>query len=325
MTGSSQPRYRAAFDVLAHALARCQDDGVTGTLNLLGSPGAVIHLRQGAVVAVQSPGAPGTDVLLLRSGRISEDDWMAALRAGAESRSQQAELVARGGIGVAELQVVAMMAAQDGAFATAAGTVDGYFVDDRPGDVLLSATSGIDLGWFLEETSRRLDALASLPFPVSPYRERVRPARDVDLSETALTDGQREVLVHATGRRSARDIAFATGRSVYAVTIEISRMLAGGVVEVVASTSAAALSLARAVAPRARPKRGSATRAVGTATNLLPRRLPGASGVDEFLAPSKAPGWHALPRLFDLVRASPPRTSGATRDEGPLEAERKRV
>ncbi len=198
-----------------HALLRCHAEGVTGVLHVLGNPGGLFHLRKGLVIAVDSPGAPGTEALLLRSGRISEEDWTAALRDG--------DFTDRGSAGSVELQVVAMAAAQDGAFAVTAGDLDGLDIGEPVADVPLPVADGIDPHELLRETARRLDALASLPFPLSPYRERVVPVPGSDASALSLL--RQEITAHANGRRSARDIAFAIGRSVYPVTVEISRML----------------------------------------------------------------------------------------------------
>ena len=195
-----------------HALLRCHAEGVTGILRVLGNPGGSFHLRKGVVIAVDSPGAPGAEALLLRSGRISEEDWAAALHNGN-----------LGGVGSVELQVVAMTAAQDGAFAVTAGDLDGLDIDVPVPETPLPVADGIDPHELLRETARRLDALAALPFALSPYRERVVPVPGIE--PTALSALRLEILAHANGRRTARDIAFAIGRSVYPVTVEISRML----------------------------------------------------------------------------------------------------
>jgi hypothetical protein len=76
----------------------------------------------------------------------------------------------------------------------------------------------------LQDAVRRLTALAALPHPVHPDRE--RPVR----SGTAGGSGalRREVLAHADGRSTARDLAFRIGRGVYTVTVEVARMLEEG-------------------------------------------------------------------------------------------------
>ena len=51
-----------------------------------------------------------------------------------------------------------------------------------------------------------------------------------------LGGGRDQMLALANGRRTPRDIAFAAGRGVYAVTLQVARMLASGVL-VVESTA----------------------------------------------------------------------------------------
>lgn len=214
---------RDAFDVLTHALAQCQVDRVTGALRVVGNAGGTFHLRDGAVIAVDSPGSPGAEALLLSSGRISAADWTAALVESVERRCLSGALVGHGVIGSAEVQVAAVAAIQDGAFAVAAGDVERCVVDESIDVPLLSAADGVVPDSLLPETARRLDAVASLAFPLSPYRDRVVPVDGVDSS--SLIAERREIIEHATGRRNARDIAFAVGRGLYPVTVEISRML----------------------------------------------------------------------------------------------------
>jgi hypothetical protein len=78
----------------------------------------------------------------------------------------------------------------------------------------------------LHQAAHKLAALDVLPHPVRPERERPLPAAEVDPEE--LSEVQRELLVHADGRRTARDIAFRTGRAVYTITVEMARLLGEG-------------------------------------------------------------------------------------------------
>ncbi|EME63896.1 hypothetical protein [Amycolatopsis decaplanina] len=295
---------RSSFDLLARALTVCCDDGVSGALYLSGRPGGVIHLRDGAVIAVETPGAPGVDALLLRSGRISEADWSAALRAGRGGPTPRDELLARAGIGNTELQLVATMAAQDGAFVIVAGDIEEYAIAYHRFDVLLPVTPAIELDWLLDETRRRLDALASLPVAVSPHRDRIAPVAGTASPTVASTAARRDILAGTNGRRSARDIAFVLGRNVFPVTIEISRMIGDGLVEIAveAPEDPGGVSL-KPLRPRM-PAAGAQPVPDGD-TNGLPLRSPGASGVSELLKPSRAAGWQVLPRLLNRVRAGP--------------------
>jgi hypothetical protein len=213
---------------------------VTGALRVAGNAGGLFHLRDGAVIAVDSAGSPGAEVLLLSSGEVSAQDWNAALVESVETRSLQAVLVARGHLGAAEVQAVAVAAVQDAAFAVAAGDVGRCVVVDDFDVPLLPLADGVAPEVLMADTIDRLDAVAWLPFPFSPYRDRVVAACDTAPSgSTAL---RREIIAHATGRRSARDIAFATGRSLHPVTVEISRMLGEELLEIAPTTTAFSFS-----------------------------------------------------------------------------------
>ncbi|MET9226745.1 hypothetical protein [Lentzea sp. NPDC003310] len=167
-------------------------------------------------------------MLLLSSGRIEEGDWTAALVESVETRSLPAALVARGIVGATELQGLVLAAVHDGAFAAAVGEIERYVVDERIDPPLLPADEGLRPDVLLAETARRLDALASSS--LSPYRDRVVPARG--RQPAGLGAERREILAHATGRRTARDLAFALGRSLHPVTVEIAHMLADGLLEI---------------------------------------------------------------------------------------------
>lgn len=202
-------------------------------MHVLGNPGGRIHLRNGFVISVESPGAPGPDSLLMRSGRVSESEWTTALSTGAELRSHQAELVACGNVGSTELHVVAMMAAHDAAFAVVAGDVTECALSAETLDVAVPMSTGVEPVRLLQETSRRISSLLALPHPLAPHRDRVAPRSGVTPSDLDISPVRREILAHATGRRNARDIAFACGRSVYVVTIEVCRMVGEGLLTVV--------------------------------------------------------------------------------------------
>lgn len=218
---------RAAFDVLAPALAQCNVDRVTGALCVTGNAGGVFHLRDGTVVAVDSPGSP-----------------------------------------------VAVM--QDGAFAITAGEIERCFVDESIDRPLLPAHEGVAPDFLLSETARRLDVLASLPFSLSIYRDRVVAACGTE--SATLTAERREIIAHATGRRTARDLAFALGRSLYPVTIEISRMLGDGLLEI--ASPATSFSFSHWGLTSLRP-RAAATRTAGRGSDQassLPTRCLGEPG-----------------------------------------------
>ncbi|MFJ5546857.1 MarR family transcriptional regulator [Streptomyces sp. NPDC093225] len=259
---------------LARALTEAPLDRISGTLQVAGDPGGSFHLSGGAIVEVVSPGAPGAETLLLRSGRLSEADWASATRSGTAGHAIGAELIARELVGAAELQLICVAAALDGALAVGMGRIDGFSLDRDAYGCRLAAPRAIEADWLVLEAERRIRALVSRRHPFSPFRTRLcRTESGTAALDTAAAGERREVLLRLNGRRSARDIAFLLGRSLYAVAVEVSRLLMEGLVE--------------AVVP-ARPGQhlvGPATTAGG-----LPRRLPGASGVNDVLPLRPAAG-----------------------------------
>ncbi|MFG3497320.1 MarR family transcriptional regulator [Streptomyces sp. NPDC047928] len=340
MSDIRESMQRAGLGVLHLALAQCRVAGSTMALRVRGRPGGTFHLRRGGVVAVESPGAPGVETLLLRSGRIREADWArlpppapapapapsrvsdaasgaaagpapgtdppgapdaapGAARAAAPavvSGRSCAELVARGLVGAAELQVISAMALQDAVFAVVAGDMEDCVAEQEQGP-LVPVAPGEDPLRLLDVAARRLGALAALPHAVLPDRERVVAGRGVEgAAVEALAPHRREILFLANGRRTARDIAFVIGRGVYHVTVEMSRMLGEGLLERTAygtDTGVPKVWADREPVPRGRlpaPGVAAAGGAVhgpdrtGEHGTGLPRRVPGASGFLAFTA-----------------------------------------
>ncbi|MEU6535317.1 MarR family transcriptional regulator [Streptomyces sp. NPDC047000] len=297
---------RVGFEVLAQALTACGRDGYTGDLRVSGSPGGTFRLRGGLVVAAETPGAPGPETLLLRSGRVTGEQWAELVRESGGARWPAAALIAHGYAGAAQLRVVCVMALQDAAFAVTAGQVDACrrVGTGDPGDAAFAPVAvGEGPLRLLQDAARRLAALASLPYPVHPDRERPVPGVP-PRHPTAL---QAELLHHADGRRTARDLAFRCGRGVYTVTVEVGRMLAEGLLECTAAPVPIPVRVApegsplqrRAPAPPPPPPPPPSPSPGPVPVPLsLPRRTPGASGIADALAPEKnGPGWRGFFRL----------------------------
>ncbi|MFG2788705.1 MarR family transcriptional regulator [Streptomyces sp. NPDC048419] len=215
----------SGHDLLARALAACGREGWTGALRVSGAPGGVLHLRHGLIVAAESPGSPGPEALLLRSGRVDGEQWAALVRECGGARWPAAGLVARGYAGAAQLAVVCAMALQDAVFAILAGRVEGCERVDAGVEPPAPVAVGEPCARLLQDAARKLTALAGLPHPVHPDRERPLPVPD---STAPLSELRSDLLDHADGRRTSRDLAFRTGRGVYTVTVEVSRMLTEG-------------------------------------------------------------------------------------------------
>ncbi|MFD4671781.1 hypothetical protein ACFWNN_18755 [Lentzea sp. NPDC058450] len=234
-------------------------------MRVAGNAGGLFHLHDGAVVGVDSPGSPGIETLLRRSGRIKENDWIAALVSSVKMRSLHAALVGRGVIGSAEIQRCAAGAIRDGTFAVVVDEIERCFLDESADRPLLPARNGISVDLLLSETTGLLKGVAGLPRAVSPYRDRL-----VATDKKAATEEQWEIMALATGRRTARDLAFSLGRGLHPVTVEVSRMLGTGLLEIAAPATSSRWGLTRL-----RPRK-AAVQDVGTAQpSSLPLRQPG--------------------------------------------------
>ncbi|MFJ9372318.1 MarR family transcriptional regulator [Streptomyces sp. NPDC101455] len=296
MSGIRDSLGRAGHDLLARALATCGREEFTGGLRVSGRPGGTFHLRGGLVVAVESPGAPGPEALLLRSGRVGGEQWADLVRESGGTRWPLDGLVTHGYAGAAELRIVCVLALHDAAFAVVAGDIDGCELapDERP---FAPVALGEPSSRLLQDAARKAVAIAALPYPVQPDRERPRPPAYV-VDEAGLGLLQRELLAHVDGRRTARDLAFRAGRGVYPVTAEVARMLAEGLLEC-ADTPVPIAVRVPAEAPVVRRREQPAPApSQFTAPTELPRRNPGASGITETLVPEKSgAGWKGFFRL----------------------------
>ncbi|MEV6108548.1 MarR family transcriptional regulator [Streptomyces sp. NPDC051940] len=264
---------------------------MTGTLRVHGRPGGLLRFGGGLVVGAVSPGAPGLDTLLVRTGRVGESDWPGT-RSAADATA--AELVARGHVGLSELQVLRLMATQDALFAMVAGRMDRCTA--QPGrDPVPGAGTGEEPERLLREADRRLAALIALPQAVLPDRERLAAVGDPG---PGLAPDRALVLRLADGRRTARDIAFVAGRGVYAVTVEVSRMLAEGLLELSQHDTAAPSPQIKGPADPIRPRGPARDERRPLAAGPLPRRNPGSSGIAEVLVAAGPPAnWREFLRL----------------------------
>lgn len=306
MSGIHESLDRDGHARLARWLARAGSEKLTGTLRVAGLPGGVIQLRDGAAIAVRSPGAPGVQALLVRTGRVEDEVWVK--QGGHVERA-----ASTAHIGSAHLQVIQMMASHDALFAIVAGRIENCTL--HPDLPVPGNSRGEDPEDMLGAALRRLDALAGLPRAIMPYRDRlagVPGTGDVrDHAEHApesdglpgvtygtvpgstFSEVRRHVLRYADGRRTARDIAFLAGRSLYAVTVEMSRMLSDGLLSEASRGAEAAEWLdvpGTPLLPRRQPDPAPESPEGPSERLSLPHRSPGASRVNPERAGRKALG-----------------------------------
>ena len=230
------------------------EEGFTGTVRVSGAPGGTIHLRDGLIGAVETPGAPTATSVLLTPGRIDDEAWLAACAAERDVDRLGGQLVAAGLIGAAELEVVCTAAVFDAAFAMALGPPGSWTLSD-PEPTLL-AVPGVEPRRLTEETTRRMARLSG-PWGAPGELARVRPTPVPGPGPGRwLPHRNQSVLNTVNGRRTARDIAFTLGRGLYAVMLDLTRLEA---LELVRWEAGREPGGRPSTAPRVLPERRSAT------------------------------------------------------------------
>ena len=290
------------FGRLRTALSECAVSKLSGTLLVTGDPGGVIHLAGGAIAAVQTPGAPSAEVILLRSRRVPEAAWDAAFTAAASNgRPMGAELVAAAAIGAGELEALLKIALADAMFVLAGGLVERCEAQPGSVDYLLPLEPGAEADVLLSEATRRLRVLAERPGEAGRDRDRVIAVPGAARPRLPLGHGQDEILAVADGRRTTRDMAFALGRGVYAVTLQVARMRAAGLLVPVPLTAPAA-------AGETVPARPPAAADQPDPAAELPQRRRGMPGPPP--RPADLPAAEGKPAPYRLLRPRSGRNAG---------------
>jgi len=226
--------------VLLDVLSRLAMERFSGTLRTEGARGGgTVVLSCGLVVAAETPVAPSVESLLLRSGRVTLEDWADALAKAAPAGRLRAELVERGVLGDASVQVVTQTAAMDALFALALADVFACVPDPFVAAPLIPLVPGIDVSRVVRETRRRLAVAAG-------WRELGLHARAhprIVSAAPPFDDGRAEILAHTNGRRTVSDLAFLLGRGLFAVMFDMALLHRDGQVAFDQPTPAAAGAL----------------------------------------------------------------------------------
>ena len=284
---------------LRQALKDCAADGLSGVLEVTGEPGGTIYFSGGGVIAIETPGAPSPEVILLRSHQIPEPDWAAAFAASAAGEGPLGpELVARDLIGAGELEAVLRIALADAMFVLSGGQVAKCQAEPGAADCQLPLEQPAEVGWLLAEASRRMRVLASLPGLVEHDRDRMAAAPGVVQPGVVLGEGRDEILALANGRRTPRDMAFALGRGVYATTLQMVHMYGAGLLMTTSHRAVTPAERAQASRPAAVPGNGPEPPAA------LPRRRKGRA---QHRREDDSDAGADLPSLLRLLR---PRSGG---------------
>jgi hypothetical protein len=114
-------------------------------------------------------------------------------------------------------------------FVLASGRIDGW--TELPSrECALPLSPPAKVGWLLAEAARRRQVLAATAGPPLGALDLVTAAPPADWATTTPGPGQPELMALANGRRTARDLAFALGRGVYATMLQLTRMRERGMV-----------------------------------------------------------------------------------------------
>lgn len=220
----TRPDFAAGATLLLTELHRLGEERFSGVLRVEGARvGGTITLTAGVVIAAETAAAPGLEPLLLRSGRVSGEDWTDTFAAAAPQGELRSALVDRGLLGSASVQVLTQTAAVDAVFALALAAVHSC-VPDPAGPALpplVPISPGMDVGRIVRETQRRLGIATGwwelgLDPQIRPWPTTAAPPIDANRAE---------VLTRVNGRRTSRDIAFLLGRGLFAVMSDLAWLL----------------------------------------------------------------------------------------------------
>ncbi|WP_075736912.1 hypothetical protein [Streptomyces acidiscabies] len=257
MTSAASPRNLPAL------LAALHDEGRDAAVTVSGTPGGTIHVHAGLVVAVDTPGAPSAESILLKSGRVDDSSWAAARAAHGDLAQQLKE---RGVLTPQEFEVACTAALFDDAFALALGPGAVWEVRDPAPGVVAARAFAPHL--VAAETTRRLTALTELwGSPSELARTRLRTT---DTPRPEVLGARHTALLDAVnGRRTPRDLAFTLGRGTYAVMMDLAHLRTLGLIHPdVTSTGRPSTAL------RVPGARADASRPPARSTPL-PTRTPG--------------------------------------------------
>ena len=197
---------------------------MTGALTVVGEPGGVIFLRDGLVNGVESPAAPSVDRLLTACGKVEERVWETI-----PSRPARA-LVEGGHVSAAEIELCAVNALYDAAyFVLSTERAELRFAPDI--EHWLGADCTVTADQLCDHVLRQRRILDEVhPSDVTDTAP-VRPVLRPGLDRVLVSGLQWEIVLHADGRRTPQELAGLLGCSAYAVTLDVRRLAAAGLME----------------------------------------------------------------------------------------------
>ncbi|SHN36681.1 hypothetical protein [Cryptosporangium aurantiacum] len=238
----------------------------TGALHVEGTVGGSIYLVDGEVYYVHTSAAPGVDCLLQASGTVSPAVFQTAWTAGAAAGQVGEVLIKSGALSRGEAELCTSAAIIDGAYVLlTASPAEAGPVRFAPGEghwwgaLRRVGTAGLDA-----QVRKRRRLLERTP-PGDIDDQPVVAAGRLGRHHVVLTDVQWELIVHADGRRSPRELARLLGRSAFNSVLEARRLVTAGLIRVAARGTTEAPTWSTADdAPKNGVQRESAARTAST-------------------------------------------------------------
>ncbi|WP_433609885.1 ADAM 12 protein [Dactylosporangium sp. CA-139114] len=273
-TGSpgKQPRFPLGTSPI-DALGELAAQGATGALTVHGEPGGVVFLRDGLVNGCESPAAPSVDRLLTACGKVEERVWETI-----PSRPARA-LVEGGHVTAAEIELCALQALYDAAFFVL-GTAGAELRFDEGIEHWLGAEGTVTADQVCDHVARQRRMLDEVHPSDATDLAPVVPVPRPGLDRVLLSGLQWEIVLHADGQRTPQELAGLLGRSAYAVTLDVRRLAAAGLVAAPGTPAQAPPVRAVAAVPHEPPPEPPPK-------ETLPQRVPGTFTFEE-PAPSAA-------------------------------------
>jgi len=247
-----------------------------------------LHLAGGRVVHVESPAAPGLDVLLTAHGTLDAGTWRQALTETGDRHRAGHLLVDGGHLTAGTLDVCRLVALYDAAyFALAPSSTPGrfrYATEDGPG-----CPCPVPLAALERETLRRRDLLHRIwPDPATDDAPLVRAHRPANPTPTAR---QRAVLArlddaHLDEARTAADIARDLGRPAFHTLVDLRRLAAAGAISPRPPAPAEPFQTPETPETPQTPQTPEATEPRGRSSPTSPTSPPGPSGLPVRPVPS---------------------------------------
>ncbi|WP_433050567.1 ADAM 12 protein [Dactylosporangium sp. CS-033363] len=269
------------------ALIQLAAQKATGALTVHGEPGGVVFLRDGLVNGCESPAAPGVDRLLTACGKVAERVWETI-----PSRPARA-LVEGGHVTAAEIELCALQALYDAAFFVLS-TAKAEMRFDAGIEHWLGADGTVTSDQVCDHVVRQRRMLDEVHPSDATDLAPVVPVLRPGLDRVLLSGLQWEIVLHADGERTPQELAGLLGRSAYAVTLDVRRLAAAGLItppEQEATAKAVAAVPHEPAPPPPEPPEDS-----------LPQRVPGTFTFED---PAPSPARRELPAGVSALAVLP--------------------